>query len=174
MTRPEPDIERLLLSVASRDKDALQQIYVHMGGRLLAIATRMTGRRDLAEEAVQDAFVTIWKSAGKFQPSRGSARAWITTILRRRALDRLRASPWLQRERELPDALQRVARDDTWSLSVRQCMETLAENERKALVLVYLYGLTHAELSNSLETSLGTVKGWVRRGLQSMRRCLER
>lgn len=170
---PEPDIEALLLAVASKDKDALQQIYRHHGGRLLAIATRMTGRRDLAEEAVQDTFVAVWKTAGAFDPAIGSARAWITTILRRRAIDRLRASPWLQREMVLPDVEERTAKDDACSLAVRQCMAGLPEPERRALTLVYLYGLTHAELSTFLEMPLGTVKSQVRRGLQAMRRCLE-
>lgn len=162
----------LLARIADGEKQALKQLYDLTSGRLLTIALRMLGNRPMAEEAVQDTFLAVWNSASRFNPNLGTSRAWITTILRRKAIDRLRASPWLLREIELED-LGSAAPDTALQASVRQCLERLKEDYRVSLLYVYFFGLTHAELSEKLQRPIGTIKSWVRRGLLDLKRCLE-
>ena len=164
--------EALLGRIAEGDRHALKELYDQTAGRLLAIALRMLGNRPLAEEAVQDAFLAIWNSAARFDPARGAASAWITTILRRKVIDRLRASPWLLRETEFDDQ-GAVTADCTLQMAVRQCLDQLGSDHRTSLLYVYFFGLTHAELSEKLQKPLGTVKSWVRRALLDLTRCLE-
>ncbi|MDJ0626677.1 MAG: sigma-70 family RNA polymerase sigma factor [Rhodobacter sp.] len=170
--RPDPQAA-LLDRIAGGDKAALKQLYELCAGRLMGIALRMLGSMPMAEEAVQDTFVSIWSGAGRFDASVGSAQAWITTILRRRALDRLRASPWLLRETELGE-MPRPGGDRTLGIAVRQCLDQLAVDHRISLLYVYYFGMTHSELSQKLQKPLGTVKSWVRRGLLDLKVCLDR
>ena len=162
----------LLARIADGEKQALKQLYNLTSGRLMTIALRMLGNRPMAEEAVQDTFLAVWNSASRFNPNLGTSRAWITTILRRKAIDRLRASPWLLREIELED-LGSAAPDTALQASVRQCLDRLKEDYRVSLLYVYFFGLTHAELSEKLQKPIGTIKSWVRRGLLDLKRCLE-
>ena len=162
----------LLARIADGEKQALKQLYNLTSGRLMTIALRMLGNRPMAEEAVQDTFLAVWNSASRFNPNLGTSRAWITTILRRKAIDRLRASPWLLREIELED-LGSAAPDTALQASVRQCLDRLKEDYRVSLLYVYFFGLTHAELSEKLQRPIGTIKSWVRRGLLDLKRCLE-
>jgi RNA polymerase sigma-70 factor (ECF subfamily) len=164
----------LIAATAARDREAFRRLYDAAAPRLFGIALRILGRRDLAEEATQDAFLSIWDQASRFDPERGGALAWMTVILRRRAIDRLRASPWLQRE--IADDIDGVdaavsALPDT--LALRQCLERLQIATRRAIVLGYLHGMSHQELSRALEAPLGTIKSRVRRGLAALRECLQ-
>lgn len=172
-------IATLIIRTAEGDRAAFRLLYDHAGGWLLAITLRILRRRDLAEEAMQDAFVSVWKTADGFSTARGSALGWLATIARRRAIDRLRASPWLAREcaeadgadmAETQTALTRLPE----RLALRQCLEKLDLATRQAICLAYLYGLTHAELSRKTGVPLGTMKSRLRRGLQSLKECLER
>ena len=182
MTEDTGGLETLITAVADGDRQALRALYGKAAPRMLAIAMRMVGRRDLAEEAVQDAFVAAWEAADRFDPAKGSAQAWLATIVRRKAIDRLRANPWLTRE--AGDAENQLAGDAAGSnasgdaskedaMAVRHCMGVLGENERQALTLVYYYGLSHRELRTHMNAPLGTVKSWVRRGLLALKKCLE-
>lgn len=164
----------LLVASAAKDKAAFRELYARAAPRLLGIGMRMLGRRELAEDVLQDVFVTAWQTAPRFDPARGSAEAWLATIMRRRAIDRLRASPWLAREVDLEHApVETVGTIGSEAAhAVRQCLERLAQNERNALMLAFYYGFSHSELSKRLAAPLGTVKSWVRRGLASMKACL--
>lgn len=166
------DQETLLVQVAQGDRDALRRLYDSAAPRMMGIAMRMLGRRDLAEEAVQEAFIAIWSAATRFDPARGKASAWLATILRRKAIDRLRASPWLQREIEAAEPCA-VPPNDLHALAVRQCLDRLRDGQRNALLFVYYFGLTHEELCHRFDAPLGTVKSWVRRGLIKLKQCLE-
>ncbi len=167
-----PSLEELLQRVGRGDRAALRPLYDRAAPRLLGIAIRMLGRRDMAEEALQETFVAAWTSAARFDPNQGRAEAWLATILRRKAIDRLRASPWLRTETGLPEALPAPA-ERTASLALRECLDRIGEKYRRALLFVYYFGLTHDELSQRLDAPAGTVKSWVRRGLIAMRDCLE-
>lgn len=172
MDSPPEDQETLLVQVGQGDHKALRRLYDVAAPRLLGIALRMLGRRDLAEEAVQEAFIAVWSCAAKFDPSKGKAQAWLGTILRRKTIDRLRASPWLQREIDVAEPCA-VPPGDLHALAVRQCLDRLQDDQRRALMFVYYYGLTHDELGRKFHAPLGTVKSWVRRGLIAMKKCLK-
>ncbi len=169
----EAQLAALIQRTAAKDRAAFRALYDATCGRMMAVALRLLGRRDLAEEALQDAYLAIWNQAGRFDPARGSARGWIVTIVRRRAIDRLRASPWLQRE--IPETAEVEARIDSLpdTLTLRQCLERLEERTRHAICLAYLYGMTHEELSGRTGVPLGTMKSRLRRGLAALKACLD-
>jgi RNA polymerase sigma-70 factor (ECF subfamily) len=171
-------LDTLIEAVADGDRQALRALYYCAAPRMLGIAMRMVGRRELAEEAVQDAFVAVWEAASRFDPQKGSGQAWLATIVRHKAIDRLRANSWLTREVAEPGNLLiadaaggDASKED--AMAVRHCMDVLGESERQALTLVYYYGLSHRELRTRMNAPLGTVKSWVRRGLLALKKCLE-
>ena len=136
---------------------------------MLATARRILGERELAEDAVQDAFMRIWRSASKFDPARGVALAWMARIVRNAALDRLPKDRDMARIEDIEIAVMPVEPPDA---RVSQCLKKLPGQQGKALVLMYVHGLTHSELSAQMEAPLGTVKSWVKRGLETLRICM--
>ena len=174
MPEDEDQIAALLRRTAARDRAAFRRLYDLTAPRQFAIAMRVLGRRDLAEEAVQDAYVSVWQSADAFRPGGGSAQGWITAILRRRAIDRLRASPWLAREvaAEAPEPPPSPDAPEE-ALALHRCLGALSAPVRRAIRLAYLYGMTHRELSDALGLPLGTLKSRLRRGLAALKECLE-
>lgn len=166
------ELAALIARTAERDRAAFRALYDGTCALLMGIALKMLSRRDLAEEAVQDAYLAIWSQAGRFDCERGSARGWIATIARRRVIDRLRASPWLRREvPEQAEVEAGIARLPE-AMTLRQCLLRLDTSTRHAICLAYLYGMTHSELSSRTGIPLGTLKSKLRRGLASLRRCL--
>ena len=170
-----------LLSETSRgDRQAFQRVYRLASPKLFAIALRIAGRRDLAEEILQEAFLTVWRKADQYNESRGKPLAWMATIVRHRAIDRLRRDgreP--RRQSELPEAglgaqdLATARFAAGAAEDVRGCLDRLQDKQRKAILLAYYYGLSHEELAVDLDAPLGTVKSWVRRGLLRLKDCLE-
>lgn len=164
----------LILRTAQHDRSAFKEFYERTSPRMMAIATRLLGRRDLAEEAVQDAYVSAWQASTRFDPAAGSALAWITTITRRRAIDRLRASPWMQRE--VPETVDTATATDGSAadqITLQTCLNRLPNETRISICLCYIYGLTHSELSVALAQPLGTIKSRLRRGLLDLKECLQ-
>jgi RNA polymerase sigma factor (sigma-70 family) len=171
----EPEISAAIVRCAAGDKSALRLIYDLEAARMVGVAIRILRRRDLAEEATHDAFMRIWRGARSFDPSRGSARAWIYTIVRNQALtilrDERRFGPEEPAESELPQpdqALQRLPE----SSALRQCLQQLEAGRRNAIVLAYVHGFSHGELAGRLGMPLGTIKSWIRRGLASLQECM--
>ena len=166
-------LARLLAAAAKGDRQAFGRIYQLSSGRLFAVALRITRRRELAEEVLQEAYVTIWHKAHQYYPDRGAPMAWMTTIVRNRAIDHLRRRP-----REDQELDQEAPGDiDAWfdgaAADVRGCLAVLPGNQRQAILLAYYYGMTHEELALQMSAPLGTVKSWVRRGLSRLRECYE-
>lgn len=177
-----PPLEDLLLAVAGGERDAFAALYRASAPQLFALALRILKRRDAAEEVLQEAFVNVWRHAVDYRPERGTAMGWMATIVRNRALDRLRRA---RPETPLEAAPERHSWADpapdplasaTMSESARRldtCLEQLEEGPRHAIRLAYYEGLTHEALSARLGAPLGTVKSWVRRGLIRLKTCLE-
>jgi RNA polymerase sigma-70 factor (ECF subfamily) len=165
--------------VARGDRQAFARLYEATAPRLFGTCLRMFGDRGAAEEALQDGFVRIWEKAQLYDPAKGEAFAWIVTLVRRCAIDRLRkvARPTVSLDELDPDG--RYLAIDTGgpaagvAIDLKNCLEKLGDAHRKAVLLTYYYGLTNEELSDVLKSPLGTVKSWVRRGLVQLKLCLE-
>ncbi len=173
------DFEAALARCAQGDQFALRAIYERERRWLMAVVLRLVRRRELAEEILQDAFVQIWRRAGTYNPALGSARGWIYTVVRHRALNALRsaaASPERDdpRHAELLDAHAAwQTRDDSAEQhALAQCLERLEEQRRQAVLLAFVDGYSHEQVAAQLGTPLGTVKSWIRRGIIALRECL--
>lgn len=156
------------------DRSALQMIYDSESPRMVGVARRILMRQDLAEEAVHDAFVRIWRSAGGFDPHRGSAIGWLYAIVRNCALTIHRNEHRYDHD---SDGLDDITPDDAISRlpetsALRRCLEQIERPRRDAVVLAYAHGMSHGELAGRLKVPLGTVKSWVRRGLTSLQECM--
>ncbi len=176
------DLEDLLRSTASGDEAAFEALYRAAAPRLLGLLVRKIGTRDAAEDILQETFVQIWRNAARFDPALGAAMAWMATIARNAAVDRLR-----RLRRDLPmvslpdmaaiDALATAPAADALSgsesSSILKCLKALEATTRRAIVLSYCYGYTHDELAKALRLPLGTVKGAIRRSLPLLKACLE-
>lgn len=172
-----PDV---LIEAVARGSDlALKRLYAIESPRLYGIALRIVRRPEIAAEVLQDAFVQIWQNAKSFAPERGAAAAWLTGIVRFRALDAVR-----RHSREIlsgdsalgdsavePDVLAKLDADAD-AQALRRCLETLEDNQRRSVLLAFVDGLSHGDIAKRLSAPLGTVKSWVRRGLIALKGCL--
>ena len=175
-------LEELLLAAGRGDRQAFSRLYKLSASRLLAISLRILRQREPAEEVLQEAFITIWKKASQYRPERGRPLSWMGTIVRHRATDTLRSQAREPRvQANLDDVIAGslgadIATEtpfDHVDEDLRGCMEKLQTKQQKAIMLAYYYGHTHEELAVELDTPLGTVKSWVRRGLLQLKECLD-
>jgi RNA polymerase sigma-70 factor (ECF subfamily) len=169
----------LIPLIAAGDRTAFRRVYDLYSARLYAVAIRITRQAPLASDAVHDAFLQLWRNAGRFDLERGSPEAWLISLVRYRALDIAR-----RRVREVsdddlpeqidddPDPLERLAASRD-AAALHACLEALEAERRKLLSLAFVDGLSHSEVAQRLKLPLGTVKSWIRRSLQSLRLCLE-
>jgi RNA polymerase sigma-70 factor, ECF subfamily len=176
----------LLARTALADQVAFAELYRATSSQLYGVAIRILREAAAAEEILQESFVAIWHHAASYAPAKSQPLTWLTVIVRNRCLDSLR-------RREL-DTVSMTSDDDYADLelpgggptpaelliegaeaqSVRECVETLEGGSKQAIALAFFQGLTHAELAAHLHEPLGTVKSWVRRGLERLRQCLDR
>jgi RNA polymerase sigma-70 factor, ECF subfamily len=161
---------------------AFEVIYDRHAGAAYSLAYRILGARAPAEDAVQEAFLTVWRTRARYLPERGSVRTWLLAIAHRRAIDVLRRSVVHDRRRtdvedlhereEAPERTEAevVRREDT--REVRAALDGLPASQRKVLELAYFGGFTHREIATMLEEPLGTIKGRMRLGLEKLRDAL--
>ena len=169
----------LVARIEARDADALALLYDRHAARLLGLAQRILGVGGEAEEVLQEVFLYVWRSAGSFDPARGSVLAWLLVATRSRAIDRLRARRPASRGelRRLDDVPESAAPVDVerdsaareWESVCRAAIGELPEEQRRVLELAYFEGLTHVEIAERTATPLGTVKTRVRLGLMKLR-----
>jgi RNA polymerase sigma factor (sigma-70 family) len=170
----------LLAGCATGNKASLRALYDREAPSMIGVAQRILRRRELAEDAVHDAFVQIWRKASSFDPEIASARTWIYAILRHRALNMVRDG---RREDLVDDEVLAGLGDSdayeahligrmTEASALRRCLEHLEPIRRSSLLLAYVDGFTHAEIADRLGVPLGTVKAWIRRSLLALRECL--
>ena len=174
-------LSNALMRCAAGEQEALRLILDTEGGRLLGIASRMLQRRDLAEEAVQDTMVQIWRKAHQYRSGNGTARGWIYAILRNRCLNILRDGRRLEtlspdELTAMQDARLSAAEADIQladeKAALRLCLEALDSRTRRSILLAHVGGFTHGEIAAIQSVPLGTCKSWIRRGLDLLRRCL--
>jgi len=172
-------LQELLRKTAAGDAAAFEQLYKKTAGKLFGVAIRIAGRGEIAEEALQESFVTVWRRAADYDPRRGAAMSWLIAIVRNCTLDRLRQQAIRPEGHAAPsEALARIAAPDTAEQgaqmrALQTCLDELDESPRRAVLLAYLYGLTREELAAHLAVPMGTVKSWLRRSLDRLRRCLD-
>jgi RNA polymerase sigma-70 factor, ECF subfamily len=177
----------LLHACAQGRQAAFQALYREVSPQLFAVLIRILKRRDLAEEALQDALLSVWRNAGSYSADKGAPMTWLVSICRYRALDMLRRE---RREvsldtgrEDLDEEGQQVsdgeAVTDAVSTSKAEerklddCMGKLSGGQQQSIRLAYVDGCTHEEIAARVGSPVGTVKSWVRRGLESLKRCLE-
>lgn len=176
----DPDRDRdntLILGVAGGDRDAFAEFYDRWSGRLFALIVRILVDRAQSEEVLQEVFLEIWRNAASFSPERGSARAWVVTMARRRAVDRVRSSQ-AARDREeqwrgyMPDVdiTVQAVEDSLAGEDVRRALDAVGEPQRSTLVMAYFTGLTHTEIAQRTGVPLGTVKTRIRNGIARLRK----
>ncbi len=167
---------------ASRDQIAFKQLYEETSPKLLSLCIRLLQDKQLAEDVLQEGFIKIWEKADTYAPSKGKAMTWMATVVRNKALDKLRSLKTKAAETEIqyeglefasadlaPDSLENLSQD---MKGLMDCLNKLKPAQRECILLSYYYGHTHQELSDKLEKPLGTVKAWIRRGLEDLRPCL--
>lgn len=181
MSAPAPPLEELLVRIAQSDRAAFHQLYDATSPKLFAVAVRILGRRDLAEEVLQDAFLTVWNRAARYRPDLAPPMSWMVSITRNRAIDVLRKRTEVQfsddgqeadRASDLPDPYQ-LAEQSGALRALLSCMEGIAPKQRTCLLMAYYYGFTHEEISERIDVPVGTVKSWLSRSLKRIRECLD-
>ncbi|MEO0443637.1 MAG: sigma-70 family RNA polymerase sigma factor [Pseudomonadota bacterium] len=168
-------VDLYLFRIQQQDKRALQALYDLTSAKILGLITRITNDRHEAEDILQEVYIKIWQQAQQYHGS-GSAWGWLCVLSRHCAIDRIRQWKKSRYEStdELPEFLEALT--DSTELSnkhwIGQCLKKLKPKPRKAILLSCLKGYTHSELTVKLEAPLGTVKAWLRRGMQELQQCL--
>lgn len=175
----------LLARVALADQAAFAELYRLAAPHLYGVALRILRNASAAEDILQEAWISIWHHAGGYDAAKSQPLTWLTSIVRNRSLDRLR-------RREI-DVVEPSGDDDAPDIdfpadepspvdlllagadarSLRDCVDVLEPGPKQAIALAFFHGLSHGELARHLDEPLGTVKSWVRRGLEKLRRCLD-
>ena len=169
----------LLARIGGGDQLALRELYEHCSGRALAVSLRILRDRRDAEEVLQEAFLEVWRHAGGYDVARGRAGAWLVSIVRNRAIDRLRTRGSAARlrtsleqvpegEQSAPQVPHEALEQQQERARVRTALDTLPPEQRAALELAYFEGCTQVEIAARSGEALGTVKTRVRLGLQKL------
>ena len=177
----------LLARTALADQRAFADLYRQTSSHLYGVALRILREPAAADEVLQEAFVSVWHHATGYTAAKSQPQTWLTSIVRNRCLDRLRRrdldTVTLTRDNDEETEIDLPADEPSAvdlliagaeAQSVRDCVQTLEGGQKQAIALAFFQGLTHAELARQLGQPLGTVKSWVRRGLDRLKQCLER
>jgi RNA polymerase sigma-70 factor (ECF subfamily) len=177
-----PDLRALIARSAAGDQDAFAAFYDETSRVVFGVALRVLGDRAEAEEATADVFMQVWRTASRFDASRGSPIAWLLMLTRSRAIDRLRVRR-LARQAEQPLEFATGAADETsdpgkdsWlaqqGMFVRGALAQIPLEQRMVLELAYFQGLTHLEIAERLTIPVGTAKTRIRLGMLKLREAL--
>ncbi len=178
-------LRRHLLLVAQRDAKAFRLLYDATASKLFGFALRILDKPELAEEVLQESFVAIWNGAAGYQSHLAAPMTWMTTIVRNKAFDFLRRRQVTveidaeQYCKEVMEAFEDPAATPIESVqlsndakALTQCMATLQGMQRQAIGLAFFHDLSHSEVAQQLSLPIGTVKTWIRRGLERLKTCL--
>jgi RNA polymerase sigma-70 factor (ECF subfamily) len=174
-------LEQLLARTGTGDRAAFARLYQQTAPRLFGLCVRLMQDRSEAEDVLQEAFVSVWRRANRYNSSLGGANTWLTAVVRNRAIDKLRQrreatnTDPLEFER-LPDAshgpdARAMASADY--LRLERCLEQLDPKYSRSVRAAFFTGATYKELAERGQVPLATLKSWIRRALQQLRTCLE-
>jgi RNA polymerase sigma-70 factor (ECF subfamily) len=174
--------EEVMQLVQGGAPNAFEVLYDRHGGAAFSLAYRIVGHASGAEDVTQEAFISIWRSRLRYDPTRGSVRTWVLGIVHNRAIDGLRRNTVHERRRasmeglaerrEAPERTDVEAARREEARTVRAAIETLPADQRHTIELAYFGGFSHSEIAEMLEMPVGTVKGRMRLGLEKLRRQL--
>jgi len=168
----------VLPRVAAGDANAVQECIDRYGNLVWSIARRFVRSAAEAEDAVQDVFIDLWKSAERFDPSRSSEPAFVAMVARRRVIDHLRRAVRRPQTTEMPEGFDVPGLDQhdlevsTDAVLVARALQQIRPEQRSVLMMSVYHGMTHAEIVEETGLPLGTVKSHIRRGLVEVRRIL--
>lgn len=173
--------EELMRRVQRDDTQAFATLFDRHGSQALGVASAICGNRQRAEDAVQEGFISIWRSRDQFRPGVGTFGAWSMTIVRNRAIDSVRRNAPNDRHRADepeewsagPASVAQDAIDRSEATALRASLSRLPEAQAEVIGLAYFGELTHSEIAAHLELPSGTVKGRMRLGLEKLRADLE-
>lgn len=175
-------LQELLAACALNDRQAFSRLYELTSAKLYGVVLRILSRDEWAQDCLQEAYIKVWNKAESYRPQLASPMTWMATIARNQALDLLRRRHREVRESDTEDFPEEVDQDPLPQEKLQQtdegrrlnrCLEQLKSQQRQMIALAYFKGLTHDELAARTDTPLGTVKTWIRRGLEQLKRCLE-
>jgi len=176
-------IADLLAQTALGDRKAFENLYQQTSSKLFGILIRILNREALAQDCLQDAYVKIWQKAGDYRQGKGTPLTWMGTIARNTALDLLRKQRDVQQLDDEVGPLATLADTDPMPIETMvvdesnsrldECLKSLNENQRQCIALAYYRGLSHDQLAKQLDLPLGTIKTWIRRGLEQLKRCFK-
>lgn len=174
-------LKEAMAGMANGDRGSLDTVFEMTSAKLFATIIRIVRSREVAEDVLQEVYVRTWQRASRFDPAKGSAITWLCTIARNAALNEIRSS---KRRAEiaddvLPEVADATIAADDWlcnvedSAAIHRCLEDLQSDQRRTIRLAFFDGYTHSELAELIDTPLGTVKSWIRRGLAGLKGCLD-
>ena len=171
--------EELMELIAGNDAGAFEVVLERHSDAAFSLAYRICGRRSLAEDIAQEAFLSVWRSGARYDRARGSVRTWTLGIVHNRAVDTLRRSGTHERRQisdegiaetlEAPERTEAQAVEKATSQEIRGALSELPAEQRRVIELAYFGGFTHTEIASMLNTPVGTVKGRMRLGLRKLR-----
>lgn len=174
-----------LAKVAQKDRDAFHSLYTEASPKLFGFALRILVKRELAEEVLQESFVSIWNNASSYREGLAAPMTWMTTIVRNKAFDLMRrtdASVEIDGDTFDPQVLEAMESGDPTPIealdmaqdakALAHCLARLEALHRQAIALAFYHDLSHSEVAEQMKMPMGTVKTWIRRGLERLRLCL--
>lgn len=169
--------EPILGRIAAGDRAAVEECIDRYGGLVWSLARRLCPNRNDAEDAVQEIFIDLWKSAGRFDEAQASEATFVAMIARRRLIDRRRAVQRQPEIKELSEEDWTATQENTFEMTAdaaraARAMNELRPEQQRVLQLSIWYGLSHQEISQTTGMPLGTVKTYVRRGLSQIRQAM--
>lgn len=188
MSNLEPQQLKIWLAdVARKDADAFRLLYEATSSKLFGFALRILTKRESAEEVLQESFVSIWNNAASYQASLAAPMTWMTTIVRNKAFDLLRRVDHTVEidadtfDKDVMNALEAADPTPIAALQLTQdsralagCMARLEGLHRQAIAMAFFHDMSHSEVAVHMRLPIGTVKTWIRRGLERLRVCLNK
>ncbi len=176
-------LAQLLSQCALGNQLAFRELYSMTGPKLFGAALRILRRQDWAEEVLQECYMSIWSHAGDYSPAKSAPLTWMTSIVRNRCLD------WLRRPQQEATGEEYEIAVDAWrdenpgpveqmmaagdAAALARCLELLESRQRQSIMLAFFHGMSHSQVAGHMNEPLGTVKTWVRRGLERLKVCLQ-